>query len=157
MRESFPSPAELQGALQGTLLYLALYCGFLQFQSYSKLYLIARKKKEAKKKEGSGKVSFRDTKYYNSRDALALAGDRTVGNFLEQAILFLPLMWLHALFVDPTQSFTICAWYTFFRSYYPIAFWLSKNPPSAILFSTLPGYAIVIFLLAQLSSKAAFV
>jgi len=153
MNESFPSPAELKGALNGTLLYLALYLlVFIQFQSYSKFYLLSQKKKEARQKEGSGKVSFRAVKYYNSRDMLALAGDRTVGNFIEYAILFLPLMWLHALFIDPTQSFAICVIYTASRSMYPVLFLLNK-PPSIIL-STVPGYAVLFYLFSQLIIKA---
>ena len=148
MRDSFPSPAELNGALKGTMLYLALYVLFIQFQSYSKFYLFAQKKKESRLKAGSEKVSFRAVKYYNSRDILALAGDRTVGNFIEFAILFLPLMWLHALFVDPSQSFFICAIYTASRSLYPILFLLSKS--HSILFSTVPAYAVLLYLFFQL-------
>lgn len=158
MRESFPTPLELKGALQGTLLYLALYfVVFMQFQSYSKFYLVLLKKKEAKEKEGSGNVSFREIKYYNSKDLLALTGDRTVGNFLEFSIVFLPLMWLHALFVNPDQSFTICALYTFFRSYYPVAFMMMKTFPYSLFFSTVPGYLVLIFLFVELSFEAAFV
>lgn len=156
MKDTFPSPQELKGALMGTLLYLWLYIFvFIQFQSYSKFYLLAQKKKEAKAKEGNEtKVSYRAVKYYNSRDVLALAGDRSVGNFVEQAIVFLPLMWLHALFVDPSQSFTICAIYTATRSYYPILF--PAKPPLVAL-STIPGYVILIYLFHQLTFNAALV
>jgi len=151
-RETFPSPVELRGALQGTLLYLALYIFvFVQFQSYSKFYLFAQKKKEAKK-EGTGKVSWRATKYYNSRDILALAGDRSVGNFVEFAIVFLPLLWLHAIFVDPAQSFAICTICTAARSIHPALFLLNK-PPSIVL-STAPGCAVILHLFSQLVFKA---
>lgn len=154
MRDAFPSPTELKGALHGTLLYLALYLVvFIQFQSYSKFYLLAQKKKEARAKGGSGKtVSFRAIKYYNSHDMLALAGDRAVGNFIEFAIVFLPLLWLHALFVDPSQSFSICAIYTASRSLYPVMFLLNK-PPSIFL-STVPGYAVLTYLFVQLIVEA---
>ena len=158
MRETFPTPVELKGALQGTMLYIALYAVvFIQFQSYSKFYLVSQKKKEARKKEGSSKVSFREVKYYNSRDVLALAGDRCVGNTLEWAIVFLPLLWLHALFVNPEQSFTICALYTFFRSYYPIAFMVNKSFYFSIMCSTVPCYGVLGFLFYELASKAVFV
>jgi MAPEG family len=148
--ETFPRPEELRGAVHGTVLYLSLYLiGFLQFQSYSKFYLYFRQSKNAKRDDKTPpKVSFREVKYYNSKDIMALVGDRTVGNFLEQSILFLPLLWLHALFVDPTHSFTICLWYTITRSYYPMAF-LSK----AMYLSTIPGYIIVLYLMYQLLSK----
>jgi hypothetical protein len=155
MASSFPSPEELKGAVQGTLLYLTLYLGiFIQFQSYSKFYLVAQKKREARGKEGNEKVSFREIKYYNSRDVLALTGDRTVGNFLEYSILFLPCLWMHALFVDPTQSFRICALYVFFRSYYPIVY---QMKPPLLLLSTVPGYIIILYLMYQLTFKFALV
>jgi hypothetical protein len=149
---SFPSPDELKGAVQGTLLYLGLYLFILiPFQSFSKFYIVAEKKKEARAKGGNEKVSFRAIKYYNSKDLLALAGDRTVGNFIEFAILFLPLMWMHALFVDPSSSFWICLVYTASRSYYPIAFLKG----SLVLLSTAPGYLIYGYLFYELTFKFA--
>jgi MAPEG family len=144
--ETFPRPEELRGAVQGTLLYLSLYLfGFIQFQSYSKFYLYFRQKKQAKRDDNAPKVSFKEVKYYNAKDTMALVGDRTVGNFLEQSILFLPLLWMHALFIDPTQSFTLCLWYTISRSYYPFAF-VTKT----MYLSTIPGYIIVLYLMYQL-------
>jgi hypothetical protein len=152
MNDTFPHPTEFKGAVAGTILYLALYLFvFIQFQSYSKFYLLAKKKAEVRSRDGNAdKVSFRAVKYYNSRDMMALAGDRCVGNFMEQAIIFLPLLWMHAVFVDPSQSFTICAWYTAFRSYYPITFFV-RVP--VIFLSTIPGYGILIYLMHQLTSK----
>lgn len=149
MRAAFPSPTELKGAIQGTLLYFGLYGIILvPFQSFSKFYLLAKTKREAKKNEGDkSKISFRAIKYYNSRDMLALAGDRTVGNFIEFAIMFLPLMWMHAIFVDPTHSFMICAFYSAARAIYPIVF---MYDPPAILLSTVPGYLVIGYLFVQL-------
>lgn len=96
----------LTQTVQGTLLYLALYFGvFLSFQSFSKFYLFAQKTKQAREKKGNERISVRALKYYNSRDTLALTGDRTVGNFIEFAVLFLPLYWMHALFVDTSKSY----------------------------------------------------
>jgi MAPEG family len=153
MRDSFPSPTELRGAFQGTLLYLGLYWAVLiPFQSFSKFYLLAKKKREAQAKEGDkSKVSFRAIKYYNSRDMLALAGDRTVGNFIEFAIVFLPLMWMHALFVDPANSFKLCAIYSAARAIYPVVFLYGLGTPS-ILLSTVPGYLVIGYLFVQLIS-----
>jgi MAPEG family len=153
MRDDFPSPAELKGAIQGTLLYLGVYVVILiPFQSGSKFFLLGKKKREAQQKDKKGddhpgKVSFRAIKYYNSRDMLALAGDRSVGNFLEFAIVFLPLMWIHALFVDPTRSFTICAVYSAARVIYPVVFMYGLP---AIFLSTTPGYLVIGYLFAQL-------
>jgi MAPEG family len=140
--ETFPHPSELRGAVYGTILYLALYVFvFLQFQSYSKFYLYFQQKKQ----QPHAKVSLRAIKYYNSQDIWALTGDRTVGNFLEQSIVFLPLLWLHAIFIDPTQSWTICILYTITRCYYPVAFYTQT-----MYWSTIPGYIILIYLFQQL-------
>lgn len=148
MLSSFPSPSELQGAIQGTMLYLSLYAFvFIPFQSFSKFYLLAKKRKESKDK----KVSLRETKYYNSRDKLALCGDRTVGNFMEQALAFLPLYWIHALFVDPSLSLSIALAYTFSRVLYPIFFYYY---PPLVLLSTVPGYSICCYLWVQVMTKA---
>jgi hypothetical protein len=153
MRDDFPSPAELKGAIQGTLLYLGVYGAILiPFQSGSKFFLLAQKKREAMQKDKKGddhptKVSFRAIKYYNSRDMLALAGDRSVGSFL---VCVLPLMWIHAIFVDPTRSFTICAVYSAARVIYPVVFMYGLP---AIFLSTTPGYLVIGYLFAQLVSN----
>jgi hypothetical protein len=79
LRDDFPSPTELRGAVQGTLLYLGVYVFILiPFQIGSKFYVLGQKKREAKQKDGNNlKVSYRAIKYYNSS-----------GNFLEYAIVF---------------------------------------------------------------------
>ena len=148
MLEAFPSPAELTGAVQGTLLYLGLYICFIVFQSFSKFYLLSQKQQEAKAK-GGARVSLRALKYYNSKDMLALTGDRTVGNYLEFSIVFLPCMWLHALFVDPSQSLLLCTMYAACRLPYPFIY-LYGSHPLYILVSTIPCYLIKIYLVWML-------
>mmetsp|Transcript_21800 Transcript_21800/g.36011 ORF Transcript_21800/g.36011 Transcript_21800/m.36011 type:complete len:157 (-) Transcript_21800:706-1176(-) len=155
MLETFPSPLELKGAVQGTLLYLGLYsCILLPFQSFSKVYILAKKKKEAKQKDANNaRVSLKTIKYY-SHDTMALRGDRTVGNFLEQGLYYLPLFWLHALFVDPTNSFTIASIYTASRAVYPFVF--GRKPALVILISTVPCYLVNAYLMVQLLRNVAF-
>lgn len=157
MLTSFPSPLELKGTVQGTVLYLFLYFGvFIPFQSFSKIYLFRKKIKEAKKNDSKEKVSFRATKYYNSRDNLALTGDRMVGNFIEQAIIFLPLLWIHALFVDPSQSLLLSCIYVLSRAIYPIMYMLGSNKKFLlILVSTVPGYAINTYLIFSVLFRVA--
>jgi hypothetical protein len=152
MQNSFPAKDDLRGTVQGTLLYLSLYAFiFIPFQASSKYYLVNRLRKEAREKAGNAaKISFRAVKYYNSKDLLALTGDRTLGNFVEQAIVFLPLLWMHAVFVDPSQSLPICAIYTATRSYYPLVF----NSPKIVL-STAPGYITLGYMIYEISSKFA--
>lgn len=147
-------------------MYLFVYGGCLiPFQSFSKFKIIAEKKKEAKAKaakdgasapgrgQGNGKALYLSVKYYNNQDDLALAGDRAVGNVLEQALLFLPLFWMHALFVDPTQSLTIAAIYSVSRLIYPIVYMAAlTGNPGMIGISTGPGYLIVMYLFYQVAS-----
>ena len=136
----------------GTCLYLLLYAIFLTFQSFSKFYLLAQKKKEAKQKDGNSYVSYKAIKYYNKDDFVALLGDRTVGNFAEWYLLFLPLLWMHAVFVDPKQSFTICLCYTATRALYPFLF---KKGVMVVL-STGPAYLIKLYLAYQVATQAVF-
>lgn len=162
-----PSKEELRGVIYGTILYLSLYLlFFVQFQSYSKFYIYYYKYKNqiVKNKKDKGSLSkkdddhitntnsttttttttipsFRNVKYYNTTDLIALNGDRTVGNFLEQSIVFLPLLWIHALFIDPNQSFMICCMYTTIRAFYPFVFYTKY-----MFLITIPGYAIIIYL-----------
>jgi MAPEG family len=142
-----------------------MYGGLLiPFQSFSKFYLLAQKKKLLKEKaekdgeqvkKGGGISLFLSTKYYNSQDILALAGDRAVGNVLEQALIFLPLFWLHALFVDPSRSFHIAAIYTVSRAIYLPLFMLnSQGYMGAIGISTAPGYLVTIYLFYQVAVVA---
>uniref|UniRef100_A0A7R9ZLY4 Uncharacterized protein n=1 Tax=Craspedostauros australis TaxID=1486917 RepID=A0A7R9ZLY4_9STRA len=146
--DTFPSPDELKGAVQGTWLYLSIYLAiFIPFQSFSKFYLVKKKRAEAKAKGDKKRISLADVKYYNKTDLLALVGDRTVGNFMEFAIVFLPLLWIHALFVPGgcQESFTICVIYSISRMYYPIA--LSQG--FAVMLSTVPGYVTYLYLFAK--------
>ena len=156
---TFPAPDELRGAVQGTVLYLCLYLiFFIQFQSYTKFYIYyyKYKNKNSKKTDDNlsrqttspGITSFRNVKYYNTTDLLALNGDRTVGNFVEQAILFLPLLWIHALFVDPRSSLSICILYTIIRSVYPFVFYTKY-----MFLCTIPGYMILFYLMYEILTK----
>ena len=154
---TFPTPDELRGAVQGTLLYLCLYLVvFIQFQSYTKFYIYyyKYKNKNSKKKTDDNdrgnkhQTSFRNVKYYNTTDILALNGDRTVGNFVEQAIVFLPLLWIHALFVNPKLSFSICILYTSIRSVYPLVFYTKY-----MFLCTIPGYMILFYLMYEILTK----
>ena len=92
-------------------------------------------------------------KYYNSRDRFALTGDRAVGNFMEFAIMFVPLYWIHAVFVDASESWMIAVVYTASRALYPVLFWYF---PTKILISTAPGYMVLLYLMWRIASQYAF-
>jgi hypothetical protein len=125
----------------------------LPFQSLSKFYLMSKKIKEKKAGE---KVDFRAVKYYNRTDHLALVGDRAVGQFVEWSIIFLPLLWMHALFLSdgPSQSWIICLLYTASRAIYPLVF--GSNVYPGVLWSAFPNYIILYYMLWRLVYAAMF-
>ena len=145
------------------MLYLSLYASLLLFQSLSKFYVIAQRKKEfaIAKKEGKPlppkqKNFALNVKYYNADDMLALLGDRAVGNFLEQGLLFLPLLWIHAVLVDPSQSWTICCIYAAGRASYMVVYpinYMGGGFQGIIALSTGPGYAVLFYLMYQIATK----
>ncbi len=129
---------KFEGPVKATLGYFALYFIFIIFQVSTKFYLYAKAKPE------NGKpVSYVKIKYGNT-DRLAVTGDRSVGNMLEQAIPFLGSLWLHAVFVDPVVAARYGWLYILFRSIYPIGFYMGLP---YILCSTIPGYLIIFSLM----------
>lgn len=150
---TYANPEDLKGAVQGTLLYLSVYVFLLTFQSASKIYLLRKKRRESNEKKDGARVSFRAIKYYNSRDQLALAVDRAVGNFIEFAIVFLPLYWIHAIFGNATQSFSIAAVYSASRLLY-LPVWLYL--PNRLIIATLPAYLTLLYLWISLVRQFCF-
>ncbi|KAI2513814.1 MAPEG-like protein [Fragilaria crotonensis] len=153
MIDSFPPPEDFKGAVQGTLLYLAAFWSCLVMQSFSKYYLYDKKKREAIANDKKECIAFKTIKYY-SHDRIALRGDRTVGNYMEQGFIFLPLLWLHAAFVDPSISFTIAAIYTISRLIYPFVY--GNKRAMLIAVSTMPGYFIISYLFVTLVRTVGF-
>lgn len=89
---------------------------------------------------------------YYTPNQLALTGDRAVGNFIEFAIVFLPLYWMHAVFVDASQSFIIACFYSASRAIYPFVFPIKGM---FILFSTIPGYLVILYLFGSVAYAVA--
>eukprot|EP00958_Prasinococcus_capsulatus_P019616 scaffold2437_cov395-Prasinococcus_capsulatus_cf.AAC.27 len=56
------------------------------------------------------RISFFGVKYGKQAGKIGLLGDRVVGNTLEQALLFLPLLWMHAIFVSPETAANYGYW-----------------------------------------------
>ena len=71
---------------------------------------------------------------------IALAGERGVGNTVEQAVIFLPLLLAHTMLIDPSQSLMISIAYSASRVIYPFLFLTRKY--SMVFMSTIPGYCI---------------
>ena len=140
-------------AVQGTLLYLAVFWMCLVMQSFSKFYLYDQKKREVDATTKKGRISFKTIKYY-SHDPIALRGDRTIGNYMEQGFIFLPLFWLHAMFVDPSHSLTIASAYTASRLIYPFVYGAKRAMLLAL--STMPGYIIITYLFVTILRTVGF-
>ena len=146
---AFTSDNDLKPAVIGTLLFLATLTCLLGFQSYSKFYLLAIKKKAATK--DNKRVNFKDIKYYNAKDHLALVGDRAVGNTLEWAFHFLVLLWMHNILIDPAQTLTLATVYCVFRIIYVIFFILANKNPTVIFFATVPMYLVLLYMFFNVS------
>jgi len=85
-------------------------------------------------------------KYYNNTDKLALIGDRAVGNFHEQSLIFLPLLWLNGIFVEggAEMNWTLGLIYVVTRAFYLPA--LLFLPMQAVFLSTIPNYVVLTIL-----------
>lgn len=127
-----------------TFVYLMMYYVFVFGQSLSKRYIF--KKLKSSSDESAAKLTLQDVKY-RSTDKIALTGDRTVGNTLEQAIPFLTSLWLHAVFVDPSSAAKYGWYYIAFRAIYPVVFYYGTP---YLYLSTFTGYGIIIMLLKPL-------
>eukprot|EP00611_Tribonema_gayanum_P013014 TRINITY_DN2376_c0_g1_i1.p1 TRINITY_DN2376_c0_g1~~TRINITY_DN2376_c0_g1_i1.p1 ORF type:complete len:175 (-),score=20.93 TRINITY_DN2376_c0_g1_i1:269-721(-) len=130
--------AAFRGGAAVTLAYLALYSILLAWQSATK-----NSKRVAAKK--------RDEKfsYYGSQDKDVVCADRTVGNFLEQALPFLVTFWLALASSGDSNCASVVyrGWaYVFFRALYPVMWKAGGGGLGGvrplILVSTLPGYLL---------------
>ena len=142
----------VQAAAQVTLAWCALYSGFLAFQALSKWFLVLRPNelRDGAVSQSLGR-RLASVKYGKKGGRLGLTGDRTVGNMMEQSLLFLPLLWLHALLVGgETASFWGWAWLAT-RAPYPVLFY--KGVPWLFI-STLGGYACLVALMLPLRAAA---
>lgn len=142
------STNNLRPSLQITLAYFFLYSFHLAFQSFTKIHLYRRQKQSSKGENKKKHRSFKEIKYY-SHDNLALAGDRAVGNFHEQALLFLPLFWLHALFVEGggQANWSLGLVYVGTRALYPLLYSLNGM---LVPIATVPNYIILMIFMKNL-------
>ena len=124
--------------------WISLYFVFLFYQSWTKFYALIQLKKESKTSDTKA-PSFVDVKYGMAagKKYLALNGDRTVGNMIEQSIPFLASLWLHAVFVNVGSAAQLGWFWLLFRAIYPAVF--SRGIPVLFL-STVPGYLIIALL-----------
>ncbi len=75
-------------------------------------------------------------------------GRRAFGNLHEQSVIFLPALWMHALFTSVPEAAMMGWSYLAFRALYPILWAIGGGFGSQVFISTLPQYGIVIYMLA---------
>ncbi|KAG5192707.1 hypothetical protein JKP88DRAFT_196873 [Tribonema minus] len=137
--------AAFRGGAAVTLAYLALYSILLTWQSATK----NRKRIAAKKRDEKVSCSPREQHYYGNQDKDVVCADRTVGNFLEQALPFLVTFWLALASCGDSNCASVVyrGWaYVFFRALYPVMWKAGGGGLGGvrplILVSTLPGYLL---------------
>jgi len=82
--------------------------------------------------------------------------DRSVINTMEQALPFLSLLWLEALFVNP-ETARILGWiYVVTRFLYPITYGMYGQFNTAVEISTSPNYVIICYFLISVAHKCSF-
>ncbi|EKX33533.1 hypothetical protein GUITHDRAFT_81305 [Guillardia theta CCMP2712] len=134
----------LSPVIRVTIGWAVLLYTFLFYQSWTKFY--AHKKMKDDSKKDTKPPSLMDVKYNSAAGSkyLALNGDRTVGNMLEQSTAFLVALWMHALFINVKSAAQLgWVWLTF-RGLYPLVFDLGVP---WLLVSTVPDYLVIAALL----------
>ncbi|MEN0060785.1 MAG: MAPEG family protein [Myxococcota bacterium] len=93
---------------------------------------------------------------YFGQDRFMLAADRTQLNMLEHMPPFLLLMWLHAVFVSPLSASVAGGVYLVARIGHPILMGsrLGRGIRLAVLIATVPGYLVIVYLLAGVAGAA---
>ena len=152
------SRTNLASVAKVTMGWWVMLVSFLAFQAASK-WIVAfelQKKKGTKRKRsdsvndsgGSSLIkALVRAKYRGEGGKLGLTGDRTVGNLMEQSLLFLPALWLHAVLVTP-EGAVFWGWrWLAARSIYPVAFYCGIP---WLFLSTIPAYVCLGALAAPL-------
>jgi hypothetical protein len=123
------------------------------FSEYERMCAEYREKREQMKsrEEGKSMMSNKEAKKpslmkikYGTDNFRVIAANRSAGNYQEQLIPFLISLYIYATFVDVASAAKIGWGWIAFRSYYNIVF---KLPFPALLFSTLPAYTCIWYML----------
>jgi|GEM_PF-1024356 len=119
-----------------TLAYVGLYYGF---------QLNVLRVKNRVKAEHAARGEKLDR--YFTQDRFLLAADRYQLNMLEHMPVFLVLLWLHAVAVDPGEATIAGAVYVAARVAYPLVLGprMGRGVPTRILVVTGAGYAVLVW------------
>ena len=90
---------------------------------------------------------------YDASDREMLAADRIQLNMLEHMPVFLVLLWMHAVFVSPSEATVLGAVYTALRVAYPLVLGkrMGRRVPVRILPVTFAGYAILLAFVVRIA------
>merc|ERR1712070_96043 len=87
------------------------------------------------------------------KEQSAFIAERSVVNTMEQALPFLALMWLHAMFVNPRVSMVLGWVYVVTRALYPIFYGFYGEFTVLVEFVTWPNYSVIFYLLWAVAYK----
>jgi len=121
-----------------------LYYAFLFSQSAATFYTFLEGRKKKKSGDDGKAPSFGEVKYGGKGTKLNLSMNRTVGNFIEQSIVFLAALWMHAIFVDVQTAVKVGWTWIAIRSIYPLVFYIGGF---SVFLCTIPAYVCVWYLL----------
>merc|ERR1719319_2046425 len=124
---------EFRGPIVVTCLYIVLHYIFMFQQMGSK--------SAAAQQMNVDKRSFNRFDHSNLRWKF---GDRVYNNNLENEVLFLSSMWMHAYFVDPDVAGVFGGIAVFLRLLYPV-FWSLKARWNLLIEISTQGWAICVF------------
>jgi len=101
-------------------------------------------------------IKFTEGLTTDVQDQAKFIADRSVINTMEQALPFLSLMWLEALFVNP-ETARLLGWiYVATRFLYPITYGMYGQFNTAVEISTSPNYVIIFYFMFTVFHKCAF-
>ena len=139
------SVKHFKGVLAVTICWMALLVMFQMGQSAAKWYVYLNQKR----KDGR-RMNIKDA-HYGEEGRLhpyRLTADRSVGNMLDWAWVFMPALWIHAVFLDAEWAATLGWSYVVPRAFYPLAFY--KKAPYAV---TAINYVSIYLLFAPIVSS----
>merc|ERR1711865_1359899 len=123
--DTFPAATELRGVALVTCAFMFMWYIFLGHQVG---------------------IKFTEGLSADVQEQAKFIADRSVINTLEQALPFLSLMWLHALFVNPVTAGVLGWIYVITRFLYPITYGMYGQFNTAVEIACQPNYVVIFYL-----------
>ena len=129
-KKGMPTGGGVAGTIVATLAWTWIYWNSMAIQVYTRMF-----------------------KQNHSDGATYLTG-RIMGNTLEHAIVFLPLMWLHCAYINATEAHYLGLFYVANRVLYQIVYAYFGGFTYAMEFTTGPSMAAIYYFFNSLLCKA---